>query len=122
MSELPPSSKYLQRADLPVDEVEREALTKRLSDAYADGRMGQADYLAALDVVYGASRLGDLVPVVERLPAAATEVPAIVGTGAAPAGELVPSRGGLALGFVAIAGILSLLLVLAVVVGLFILF
>lgn len=121
MSELPPSSKYLQRADLPVDEVEREALTKRLSDAYADGRMEQADYLAALDVVYGASRLGDLVPVVERLPAAATEVPAIVGTGAAPAGELVPSRGGLALGFVAIAGILSLLLVLAVVVGLIVL-
>ena len=122
MAELPPSSKYHQRAESPVDEVEREALVKRLSDAYADGRMEQDDYLSALDAVYGANRLGDLVPVVERLPAPATEVPAIVGTGTAPAGELVPAKGGLALGFMAVAGILSLLLVLAVVVGLFILF
>lgn len=119
MAELPPSSKYLQRSESSVDEVERESLVKRLSDAYTEGRLEQEDYLTALDVVYGASRLGDLVPVVERLPAPATEVPAIVGSGATPPGELVPSKGGSALGFVAIAGILSLLLVLAVVVGLF---
>ncbi len=119
MAELPPSSKYLQRAEQPVDEVERESLVKRLTDAYTDGRVEQDEYLAALDVVYGANSLGDLVPVVERLPARAIEVPAIVGSGAAPAGELEPSRGGLALGFAAIVGILSLLLVLAVVVGLF---
>lgn len=103
-----------------MDEVEREALAKRLSDAYADGRMEQDDYLAALDVVYGASRLGELVPVVERLPAPATEVPAIVGSGSVPAGQVSQGGRGVALGAFAVAGLLSLLLLLAIVVGLFV--
>lgn len=65
MTSLPPSSKYRQRASEAVDDLERESLTTRLSDAYADGRLDQDSYMAALDVVYDARSLGELVPVVE---------------------------------------------------------
>lgn len=75
MRELPSSSKYLQEPDQLVDETEREALSKRLSDAYADGRLGQDDYLAQLDVVYRAQTNRDLVPVVRNLPAPSQHTP-----------------------------------------------
>lgn len=89
---LPPSSKYLQRpADL-VDETERASITQRLNDAFADGRLTHDEYAAAMDIVYDARTLGDLVPVMEKLPAAATNVPAIVEQGGPPAGELTQSR------------------------------
>ena len=75
MSKLPPSSRYLQRADEPVDETEREALSKRVSDAFADGRLESDSYQQSMDVIYGAKTLGELVPVVEQLLAAALETP-----------------------------------------------
>ncbi|GAA4904689.1 hypothetical protein GCM10025789_24790 [Tessaracoccus lubricantis] len=89
---LPPSSKYLQRANDPVDETERSSITQRLNDAFADGRLTHDEYAAAMDVVYDARTLGDLVPVMEKLPAAATSVPAIVEQGGPPAGQVSEAR------------------------------
>lgn len=114
MSSLPPSSRYLQQAETPVQDSEREALSKRLSDAFADGRMPQEDYMASLDVVYGARRLGELIPVIEQLPAAAVEVPSIVAGSGRPAGEVSPSRNVLVPALLVTGGILALLVVLAV--------
>lgn len=115
MPSLPPSSKYLQRASEPVDDVERESLTQRLSDAFADGRLQQDDYMAALDTVYGAATLGDLVPVVEQLPAAAADVPAIVQVGASvPAGEVAPSRNLVGPAVMVVGGFLVSVIILAV--------
>lgn len=120
MSMLPPSSKYLQRSNEPVDETERDSLTKRLSDAFTDGRLGQDEYMAALDVVYSAGTLGDLVPVIEKLPAAAASVPAIVESGNVPAGELAPSKNLLVPAMAVVGGVLVTLVVIAVLLGLFI--
>ncbi|TRY19895.1 DUF1707 domain-containing protein [Tessaracoccus rhinocerotis] len=114
MTSLPPSSKYLQRPDEPVEEQERESITQRLSDAYADGRMSQDDYMSSLDVVYAARSLGELVPVVEKLPAAADNTPAIVSAGSAPAGEVTQSRNVLVPTMMAAGGVLVLLFVLGV--------
>lgn len=115
MSSLPPSSKYLQQASAAVDDTEREALTKRISDAFADGRMGQDDYMAALDVIYAAHQLGELVPVIERLPAVAVEVPNLVQTSGATAGQVSTSRNVLLPALLVTGAILALLVVLAVV-------
>ena len=84
---LPPSSKYLQRSADPVDDAERESITRRLNQAFADGRISHDQYAADMDIVYAARVLGDLVPVIERLPAAVDNVPAIVEEGKLPAGQ-----------------------------------
>ena len=89
---LPPSSKYLQRPGDPVDETERASITQRLNDAFADGRLTHDEYAEAMDIVYDARTLGDLVPVMEKLPAAAANVPAIVEQGGPPAGQLSEPR------------------------------
>lgn len=114
MTSLPPSSKYLQRPGEPVEEQERDSISQKLSDAYADGRISQEDYLSSLDVVYAARHLGELVPVVEKLPAAADNTPAIVNTGSAPAGEVTQSRNVLVPSMMAVGGLAVLLLVLGV--------
>lgn len=121
MSTLPPSSKYLQQPHQLVDEVEREALSKRLSDAYADGRLKQDEYMSQLDIVYKAQNLGELVPVVEHLPAAVDHVPHGAQTGSTVApGELKPvsafpvvplmAVGGTAVALIAIILVLLILL------------
>ncbi|MGV8846920.1 DUF1707 SHOCT-like domain-containing protein [Tessaracoccus sp.] len=120
MSSLPPSSKYLQQSNAVVDETEREALTKRLSDAFTDGRLEQDEYMAALDVVYAAQRLGELVPVIEKLPAVAVEVPNLVRTAGAPAGQVSTSRNVL-LPAVIVTGVILALLVTLALLGFFIL-
>lgn len=114
MTSLPPSSKYLQRPDEPVAEQERESIAQRLSDGYADGRISQDDYLSSLDAVYAARNLGELVPVIENLPAAADNTPAIVNTGAAPAGEVTQSRSVLVPTMMAVGGVLVLMLILGI--------
>lgn len=117
MSKLPPSSRYLQRADEPVGETERGALTKRASDAFADGRLDADSYRQFMDVIYAAKTLGELVPVVEQLPAAAVNTPAIVGEGKLPAGQVgeirTPARVGWVV-FGAITGVAALLALVAV--------
>lgn len=103
-----------------MDEVERDSLNRRLNAAFADGRMTHEDYAAAMDAVYGARVLGDLVPVIERLPAAAVDVPAIVDQGGPPAGRVAESRNlvpvAIGVGLVGISLLTILLLILAVVI------
>ncbi|MFV0429482.1 MAG: DUF1707 domain-containing protein [Arachnia sp.] len=119
MTDLPPSSRYLQQSDAAVEEMERESLSNRLADAYADGRIEQDEYMSSLDTLYSAQRLGDLVPVVRRLPAPAISVPDAVGQGALPAGQTNGSRNVLLPAIGATAGLLLLLALLIVLGGLF---
>lgn len=117
---LPPSSKYLQRSADPVDEAERESLTARLNGAFSDGRISHDEYASAMDIVYDARSLGDLVPVVEKLPAAATAVPAIVAQSGQPAGQVSdsPNLVPLAIG-AGVVGVTLLAILLLLVVVLF---
>lgn len=121
--DLPISSKYRSTPDEPVTEEERTRLSTQLNDAFTDGKIDQTTYGELLDRVFGARRLGDLVPVVEVLGKPAThDVPAIVaeGSGGRP-GELSEARpapvrgtlflvGGIAM--LSIAAVIALLLVL----------
>lgn len=93
MSDLPISSKYRSTPQQPVDDNERDQLTSRLNDAYADGQLETADYQARMDQLYAASTLGELVPVVEGLPVAPTHhTPALIEQGQTAPGELAPTR------------------------------
>ncbi|GAA1388837.1 DUF1707 domain-containing protein [Luteococcus peritonei] len=93
MSNLPISSKYRSTPERPVDEAEREDLTKRLNEAFEAGTVSQDDYRALLDRVFAARSLGELVPVVEQLPAKSThDQPELVRQeGDLPPGELLPA-------------------------------
>ncbi len=51
---------------------DREQLSRRLNDAFTAGRLDQDDYSQRLDRLFAAQRLGELVPVVDGLPAVAT--------------------------------------------------
>ena len=119
MSNLPISSKYRSQAALPVGDREREDLVRRLNEAFADGDIATDDYQPLLDRVFGASTLGELVPVVEKLPVKSTyNSPAIVdqGTNRPGPGELSPTRPALRAGMAVMvgAGIAGLALVLAI--------
>ena len=114
---LPPSSKYLQRSADAVDDAERESLTQRLNAAFADGRITHDQYAEAMDVVYAARSLDDLVPVIEQLPAAADNTPAIVQQGNLPAGEVTQSRNLAPMGL-AVAGVgVVLIAIIAILVA-----
>ena len=88
-----------------------------MSDAFADGRLDADSYRQFMDVIYAAKTLGELVPVVEELPAAAVNTPAIVGEGKLPAGQVgeirTPARVGWVV-FGAITGVAALLALVAV--------
>lgn len=115
MSELPISSPYRSTPDAPVTDAEREQLSARLNTAYADGRLDADDYQARLDRLFAASTLGQLVPVVDGLPPAATyDSPAIVATGAGEPGELSDPRDvkGVSLGV--IVGVTAAIVVIAI--------
>lgn len=114
---LPPSSKYLQRAGDPVDDVERESLTARLNAAYADGTLQHDQYSLAMDAVYGARTLGDLVPVVEQLPPPPVNEPALVVQSGPPAGEVATGRNLLPMTLLVGAVGITLIVVLAVLIG-----
>ncbi|GAB2567795.1 DUF1707 SHOCT-like domain-containing protein [Microlunatus antarcticus] len=93
MSELPISSPYRSTPDGPVTDSEREQLSARLNTAYADGRLDADDYQARLDTLFAASRLGQLVPVVDGLPPATTyDSPAMVAPGSGTPGQLSEAR------------------------------
>ncbi len=118
---LPPSSKYLQRSADPVDDAERESITARLNGAFEDGRINHDEYAGAMDVVYDARTLGELVPVVERLPAPQNDTPAIVAQAGPPAGDVTESRNLLPLAIGAgVVGVTLIAVLLLLVVMLFI--
>lgn len=92
MSNLPISSKYRSTPQLPVSDEERNGLVVRLNQAFEDGRVGSDDYQRLLDVAFGAKNLGELVPVVEALPASPTYAePGVVAQTGRP-GELSEPR------------------------------
>lgn len=94
MRELPRSSKYVSSPDAPLDEAERNRLIARLNAAYGDGAVSADAYRAHLDTLFSASRLGEVVHVVEDLPPAATHgTPDIVEVGSGQPGELEPAAG-----------------------------
>lgn len=116
MSELPISSKYRSTPNAPVSDGEREELTRRLNDAFAGGKLDQDSYSARLDQLYAAQRLGDLVPVVENLPALPTyNDPAMVqqGAGGRP-GEVSQANPANRMAVLVIAGVVLIAIILII--------
>ncbi|SER13115.1 DUF1707 SHOCT-like domain-containing protein [Microlunatus flavus] len=115
MSELPISSPYRSRPDAPVTDTEREQLNARLNQAYTDGRLDADDYQARLDTLFGAITLGQLVPVVDGLPPAATyDSPALVPSGGGAPGELSPARDARGVSLGVVVGVTGVVVVLAI--------
>ncbi|MDF1486959.1 DUF1707 SHOCT-like domain-containing protein [Tessaracoccus caeni] len=117
MIQLPPSSKYRAQADAAVDDAEREALTSRLNDAFERGDLTQERYLENLDIVYAATTLGDLIPVVEQLPGPVASTPAIVESQSAPPGVVKQGRSVVMPAVVIGVGAVALLMVLSVLIA-----
>ncbi|TQL63250.1 uncharacterized protein DUF1707 [Propioniferax innocua] len=64
---LPISSKYHSRPNDPVPESERQQLSEQLNAAFTRGDLSQEEFDGHLNTIFGAQRLGDLVPAVEAL-------------------------------------------------------
>lgn len=93
MNELPPSSRYVARATEPVTDADRSDLNTQLNDAFSEGGIDEPTFREGLDTVYSATTLGELVPVVQRLPARQTYAEPALGTESDVApGELTPHR------------------------------
>ncbi len=121
MSNLPISSKYVSTPDVAVDAREREAIVARVNAAFEDGQLDDFDYRACLDRAFAAKTLGELRPVVEKLPVAATyATPANIEQARVQPGELTPAtapsnRSMLVLGGGIVVAVLLLVLVLGLV-------
>lgn len=93
MSNLPISSKYRSTPNVPVDDRERDSVVARVNAAFESGAVDDWTYRQLLDTAFSATTLGQLAPVVEKLPPAATyAVPAIVEEGSGRPGELTSAR------------------------------
>lgn len=89
MNELPLSSRFRTNPRDPVDEKTREDLNRRLSEVFSAGELSQEDFGARLDLLYGASNLGQLAELEASLPKLSTyKVPAIVGQQSGVPGEV----------------------------------
>ncbi len=105
-SELPISSKYRSTPEAPVSDGERDDLNARLNSAYTDGSLDAEDYQARLDVLFRATTLGQLVPVVDGLPARQTyDSPAIVASSGGRPGEVSSARGAAGFSLLAVGGV-----------------
>ncbi len=120
MAELPRSSKYRATPHAPLTDDERNRLVERLNAAFERGEVSPDEYPRLLDVLFGATTLGQVVPVVEAVPGVAThDVPAIVEQGTGRPGELSEARqpsGSLVAKVIAggvVAGVLLVVIVLA---------
>lgn len=69
MSGLPIESKYASHPEEPIHEADRDDLTKRLNDAYTRGALDLERYQNLMDGLYTAEHQGQLVPLVQYLPA-----------------------------------------------------
>ena len=116
-SNLPISSPYRSTPDAPVTPTERDRLSARLNAAYADGALEEDDYRGRLDQLFAASKLGELVPVVEGLPPLPTyESPAFVQNPAGQPGEVTASRPGSSFSVLLISIIVAVVLLIAILV------
>lgn len=102
----------LHSGDPVTDEV-RDEIGARLNDAFVRGDLDEDTYQRLLGLLFQGRTLGDLVPVAEALPAAATyNEPAIVAQPHA-SGPLEPARRGRSAAQIVVAlGALAMLLVL----------
>jgi hypothetical protein len=92
-SNLPISSPYRSTPQAPVTTVERDRLSARLNAAFENGALDQDDYQIRLDQLFAATKLGELVPVVEGLPPLPTyQNPAFVENPGGQPGELSTGR------------------------------
>ncbi len=116
MEKLPETSKYVARADEAVTDQDRATINQQLNQMLEEGKMDEFEYRNKLDVLYQASTLGELVPVVEKLPAPQTySEPAIVKqTGSLKPGELAPVNPAVN-GILLAAGGIGVLVILAII-------
>lgn len=113
MSELPISSPYRSSPHAPVTEAERNQLSARLNAAYEAGALSSDDFGSRLDRLFAAQRMGELVPVVEGLPALPTyQGPSFAATGAP--GQLSDSRNATRLTIAVIAILAAVVTLIAV--------
>lgn len=98
-----------------MSDEEREQLTRRLNNAFEAGKLSQDDYSARLDQLYAARKLGELVPVVESLPAVQTYAdPAMVQQSGGRPGELATARDGSRMTVAVVGGIAAIVVVLII--------
>ena len=114
-SNLPISSPYRSTPDAPVTEAERDQLSSRLNAAFTAGALEPDDYQGRLDTLFGAQKMGQLLPVVEGLPPLVTYAsPAIVASTGGQPGELSASRSAGGFTLLAVGGVAALIVLVAV--------
>jgi Domain of unknown function (DUF1707) len=112
---LPISSPYRSKPDAPVTDAEREQLTSRLNAAFTDGKLEQEDYQFRLDQLFAATRLGQLLPVVEGLPPMPTHSnPEIVTSGDGEPGQLAETRNASRFALVLVAVVAAVIVLIAI--------
>ncbi|MFC5748177.1 DUF1707 and DUF4870 domain-containing protein [Actinomadura rugatobispora] len=74
-------------AELRVSDAEREPVIERLQEAYAEGRLDEAEFDMRMHLAMTAKTRGDLAPVLQDLAPAPNLDAALKGTGPAPTGE-----------------------------------
>jgi len=115
MSELPISSPYRSTPGAAVSEAERNQLSARLNAAFEAGTLDAEEYRRRLDQLFGATTLGQLVPVVTGLPPQQTYAePGMVATTGGRPGELAPARSGNGLTLAVVAGVAGAVVLLAI--------
>ncbi len=113
-SNLPISSPYRSTPEAPVTATERDQLSSRLNVAFTEGTIDQDDYQTRLDQLFAAQKLGQLVPVVEGLPALQTYAsPAIITTGGEP-GQLADSRSANHLTLLVVGGVAAIIVLISI--------
>lgn len=114
-SNLPISSPYRSTPEVAVSDEERDQLNVRLNTAYTDGKLDPDDYQARLDILFRARKMGELLPVVEGLPALQTyNSPAMVASTGGQPGELSEARSGSGFTLMAVGGVAGLIVILAI--------
>jgi len=91
MSGLPIETEYAHDATSEVTAADRDDLSNRLNDAFAGGALTMEDYQTRLNALFQATKRGELVPVVQGLPAQYRSTdPALGGDQPAPPGQVAP--------------------------------
>jgi Domain of unknown function (DUF1707) len=114
-SNLPISSPYRSTPDAPITVVERDRLSTRLNAAFENGALEQDEYRTRLDQLFAATKLGELVPVVEGLPPLPTyENPAFVQNPGGQPGEVSAGRPSGRFSVVVLAVVAMVILLIAI--------
>lgn len=114
-SNLPISSPYRSTPDAPVSDTEREQLSSRLNTAYEGGLLGPDDFQTRLDALFAAQKMGQLLPVVEGLPALQTyDSPAMVASTGGQPGQLSEARSGNRFTLLAVGGVVGVVILIVI--------